>query len=408
MPEVPKIVRERLRMQASAEHPGPDLLNAFAEQALLPGERERILEHLAICEDCRAIVITALPPIEVAVPAEVASESQPARQTSKRGWFSRPLLAWQNLSWAALAAGLIVAGTLLLQHPAKEAQPVAVKQSPAAISQPANQPGAPASAMATNTVSAQIKAAEIQPKPARKGELVRDTGLPAELASAQKKDGPKMEAKALDFRNENAKEKAASPVPQAPAAEQVTVETSAAAVSDQAARTDKIETGTLLAKNEPAPPVYKAKLPTAEEQGLQARAKTAPATALAAVNGAVQVAGARMATAQPAAAQWSVSEGMLRRSLDGGTTWQTVMPDAHFLCSGALGNEVWAGGKSGALYHSADNGATWAQVHPMVADHSLSADITAIQMRSLTAVVLSTSNGESWMTSDSGKTWNRK
>ena len=61
MPEVPKIVHDRLRAGLptgtgpEGPHPDPDVLTAFAEQALSAAEREGVLQHLARCGDCREI-----------------------------------------------------------------------------------------------------------------------------------------------------------------------------------------------------------------------------------------------------------------------------------------------------------------------------------------------------------------
>jgi photosystem II stability/assembly factor-like uncharacterized protein len=90
---------------------------------------------------------------------------------------------------------------------------------------------------------------------------------------------------------------------------------------------------------------------------------------------------------------------------------------------------VWTGGQAGTLFHSADNGVTWAQVQPFVKARQLSADITHIEVRNndLRAdlgnnvrddvrdnarapaeILLSTSNNEIWSSADGGKTWSKK
>src|SRR6184192_3247465 len=61
---VPKIVLGRLRRASNpGNHPGPDLLTAFAEHALAKRERLHVLEHLAQCSECREIVSLARPEI---------------------------------------------------------------------------------------------------------------------------------------------------------------------------------------------------------------------------------------------------------------------------------------------------------------------------------------------------------
>jgi hypothetical protein len=54
MENVPKIVRERLRVVTVAvDHPDADVLTAFAERALPEAERATVLGHLARCGGCR-------------------------------------------------------------------------------------------------------------------------------------------------------------------------------------------------------------------------------------------------------------------------------------------------------------------------------------------------------------------
>jgi hypothetical protein len=47
-------------------------------------------------------------------------------------------------------------------------------------------------------------------------------------------------------------------------------------------------------------------------------------------------------------------------------------------------------------------------VEPSTKSESLSSDIVAIEVRGPAEIVLSTSNNESWTTSDAGKTWDKK
>ena len=99
MPEVPKIVRERLRASESVQnHPDPDLLTAFAEKSLPERERANVLNHLARCGDCREVVALALPA------SEVVQEQVPHGRTS---W-----LTWPALRWGLAAAGVVIVASL--------------------------------------------------------------------------------------------------------------------------------------------------------------------------------------------------------------------------------------------------------------------------------------------------------
>jgi hypothetical protein len=105
MPELPNIVRERLKVsRPTAEHPDADVLTAFAERALPKSERAVVAEHLARCHDCRDILALALP---ATVTVETARVPLPVRGS----WLRAPVLRW-----GVVAAGVAVfAVTGLLQ-----------------------------------------------------------------------------------------------------------------------------------------------------------------------------------------------------------------------------------------------------------------------------------------------------
>src|SRR5258708_29866670 len=95
MPELPQIVRERLKASPSPGiRPDADVLTAFGEQLLPESERALVLDHLSRCGDCREVIALALPVSEA---ADVA-----AARTVQRGWFG-----WPSLRWAFVAAGIV-------------------------------------------------------------------------------------------------------------------------------------------------------------------------------------------------------------------------------------------------------------------------------------------------------------
>src|SRR5437667_381820 len=101
---VPKIVLGRLRRASNpGNHPGADLLTAFAEQALAKRERLHVLEHLAQCSECREIVSLARP--EIAEP-----------QTSLKLFSLRsPVLRWGALMACVVVVGAVVTTRHLAQ-----------------------------------------------------------------------------------------------------------------------------------------------------------------------------------------------------------------------------------------------------------------------------------------------------
>jgi hypothetical protein len=151
MPEVPKIVTERLKVGVAGSHPDPDVLTAFAEQALSAQEREGVLAHLAACADCREILALALPAQEDVAQSERETVLVPAARPPQlnRSWFS-----WPNLSWAGLAAGVVFAVALIsMRHlTVPETAMVVPKAEP-----PALQSNAPSPPSEPNAAVAQDK-----------------------------------------------------------------------------------------------------------------------------------------------------------------------------------------------------------------------------------------------------------
>src|ERR1700681_3326319 len=125
MTEGPKIVYNRLRAALPEQpHPDADLLAAFAEQALSATERDGVLQHLALCVDCRDVVALALPAVDrvpLQTAPQTADEDGARRTVSRAGAPASHKLsfAWPTLRWAALAAGVVVAAAVLLVHPGK-------------------------------------------------------------------------------------------------------------------------------------------------------------------------------------------------------------------------------------------------------------------------------------------------
>ena len=57
-----KLVSGRLKaLPTTGSHPDPEVLAAFAENALPEADRGRLLQHLGACSDCREILYLAMP-----------------------------------------------------------------------------------------------------------------------------------------------------------------------------------------------------------------------------------------------------------------------------------------------------------------------------------------------------------
>jgi hypothetical protein len=142
--ELPKFVLQRLAASAApAEHPGADLLAAFAEQSLSGAECEKLLGHLAICHQCRDVVWCALPEMEA---------EQPAVAAARPAWFP----VWR---WVGVAGAVVVVATIALVY----------RGGPGPAGEVASAPQAPAIAQQRDTQA--VKSKDAAPAPAAEARL---------------------------------------------------------------------------------------------------------------------------------------------------------------------------------------------------------------------------------------------
>jgi photosystem II stability/assembly factor-like uncharacterized protein len=107
------------------------------------------------------------------------------------------------------------------------------------------------------------------------------------------------------------------------------------------------------------------------------------------------------------AALWSVSStGNVRRSMDGGKTFEEVhvAQGVKFEAVAARGQDVWAGGAGGALFHSADGGAIWTRLGV----NGNTETIVGIQVRDALHLTITLATGEQWTTEDGGQQWHAR
>jgi photosystem II stability/assembly factor-like uncharacterized protein len=110
-------------------------------------------------------------------------------------------------------------------------------------------------------------------------------------------------------------------------------------------------------------------------------------------------------------ARWAASDeagpGIVEKSLDGGRTWQivTVAAGVQLRAVFALGQDIWAGGAAGSLFHSGDGGQHWSAIGVSNGSATLSSDIVEIQFADAVHGSVRASNGERWITSDGGQHW---
>ena len=106
--------------------------------------------------------------------------------------------------------------------------------------------------------------------------------------------------------------------------------------------------------------------------------------------------------------RWQLSpEGKLVKSNDLGKTWQTVSvaDKVVFRALCVTGQEVWVGGTQGNLFYSSDSGQQWEQVKPTTNGQTLTADIATIEFKDPQHGKLTTTDHQTWITSDGGHAW---
>jgi len=107
----------------SGHHPDADLIGAFVEHALPAHEQAQMLDHLAVCPECRATVA-----LSVALSQPAVEEMQrPAQLAARKAWWS----GWSDWSgwavaWPAAAAVVALAIFAVFVHRAANAPGAAV------------------------------------------------------------------------------------------------------------------------------------------------------------------------------------------------------------------------------------------------------------------------------------------
>lgn len=422
MQNVPKIVRDRLKMTTPAvSHPGADLLTAFTERSLSDRERSTVLDHLARCGDCRDIVALALPETEAA---------QTVVAPVRGAW-----LAWPVVRWGFITAGVIaIASFGILQYRRQShIEMVAKEQSNTTFfvgaQAPAPAPVIPSEEKAKSAKGSSPALAASAPSSLKSPspELAGSRGGPVggkNVAALQQMGRAKQNAE-LDSNWAPSSPKA---VPNASGEVVEAQSAPAVEVTAQAVNQD-----TAL-RNQPSSQLF-------DDDGKRVdKIKPAMNSANAAI----------VAKVIP---RWSISSsGALQRSFDQGATWQNVNVTANLAPSAAMtsygyvararesqakelasadkdirkkvaaapavapvfravaasGADIWAGGSGAALFHSLDAGNHWAQITPAAGGVALTGDVLALEFVDAAHGKVTTSTSETWLTSDDGLTWQKQ
>jgi hypothetical protein len=385
MEQLPKIVQARLATAPPSEHPDANLLTAFEENSLTARERSEVLRHLAVCPTCREVVALAVPEqLEATAPAVGASAprmGRPIPEAPRRGF---------NLRWGTLAAcALIVAGVVLFTRRSEQKTVAMLPQG---------------SISADNVAETRTQ----EPKPAEMHEHA--SSLPA--ASAARKAGPQesrnlvaksREQIAVLSKQEPGNELQVANRPAAPSPSSGTMSVTSDAVAVGSLPAGPNARASEATFGPQATDLAAPKQPDERDQkdrkviaGATLHASAGPNSALGASRLSLFV-------------RWTLSDGKLRRSADGGQTWEAVPfeQDGQFRALSVMGRELWVGGAKGVLYHSADQGTHWSRVVPSAGKVLLTEDVLQLEFSDADHGKLISAVSE-WKTNNCGTTWHRK
>jgi|SRR5271165_1636031 len=382
--ELPKPLQDALARQTAGEvHPSPDLLTAFAEHSLPNRESQRVTDHLAKCADCREVVFLASSAVEEPVgeepewmPADAISRISPVlraklktgvagagltHEQSRRSW----MLRW---AWAPVVAAVLIVSGILYQQSSKftPAAPamIASKGVP-----PANEPSQTLPAVVPVPES---KTALQLPRPVAKS-------APAQANQARAAD----------------------------TLAAAKIESSASADYSSTSRAGATPATPSLAAGAVLGGVLKYPSTGFSTQNSFAESEASTGSNLVAKSQPV-VANPQMARQVVSAAhrQWRISpEGHLEQwSASGNWTRALAEQPITFHVVSLVGENVWAGGSGGALFHSSDGGHNWSK-QPLAGETGA---IVAIRFSDAMHGMVTTETGTLWSTLDGGVTWTKE
>jgi hypothetical protein len=451
MQDVSKIVIERLRAAVQvANHPEADVLTAFSEHSLPEGERAVVLEHLALCGDCREILALAQP---------AAEATQIIVRPAPSGW-----LSWPALRWGFVALGIFAIASLgVVEYRRHSPSASSMAYFATARQSMSDEDKAKIPAAATSADAVSPKAQVAAPSPV--SDLGSYGGPPASGASARKAvtpasgrvtrklsqppRAPKVPSQnaqsqnAYSFQTDNhtapgGVQGAAAPAYAPQPADAWVDAGSAASAQTVAAQSQKNAQPGIQGQNRQPLLLESENVQPAEPgQGNTVERAKEPGVVVATGQAQVPVSSPQPpdalagSSSQPSAS-WTIANGSLERSVDQGKSWQNVEVNAVpaqaanstsavqparlkqeavppvFRAVAANGPDVWAGGLAALLCHSVDSGTHWIRILPSAGGAILTGDIVGVDFPDTRHGRITTSTPEVWRTSDGGQTWQKQ
>jgi len=421
MESVPKIVRQRLEVGIGhEEHPDANLLTAFTEKSLTQREQMQVLGHLAGCISCREIVSLALPEYGMQPVATL-----PVRQRSS--WFSGRML-----QWGTLAACVAVAGTaVLLRHQHTQSSEMMTYND--VVRKPASDMDR--QGVASDTTVQKSNDAQIsRSQPAASAPKVFDHLEPKrqekQRLTARELDSSRAFALSANTGSIVAEKAVLAEKPTAappPSPSLVFQKSSDQEEFKKEAIGDKVQaqSATPSAVNEN---VVVAERVTNSPAGVEAQAQPTAQAQAEFRAGAISTMGKLTAKNKDGSdsdnkndelrskiafpkARWQISaDGKIMRSQDLGESWQPVQvaDNVVFRALCVIEREVWVGGSQGNLFYSSDAGSHWEQIKPSADGQTLTSDVSQIQFYDSRHGTVTTTNHQTWVTSDGGHGWHKQ
>lgn len=413
MQEVPQFVLRRLSgTVANDSHPDAELLTAYSERSLHESERTWVMEHLARCSDCRAVIALALPGTD---DAEAIAAARPARKT----WSG-----WTILSWGIATAAIVAIASIgIVQYRVRRIN--------------AEKLNASLTAQKEMVATTEQRQTEPYSTPSAMHDVRPQTKTPAE--ESKRENAPPIRHK--DSSGDDSARRPNSTV----TTQRRSYAAGSGTVAGASSGTGSYPTENAKLAQAPSP-VQPAVPSSSETVEVESQASATTPEAESHISNQLQESQKEQAVGQQsstdldaakASAQWSINpDGRLQRSLDAGKTWIEINPDvaatrsvaglstttsevarankkvkaqrsaaAGFQALAAFGTEVWVGGVAGMLYHSTDGGSHWARVVPFSSGVTLTEDVTSIEFADPQHGSISTSDGKVWITTNAGVTW---
>jgi hypothetical protein len=364
--KIPKPLLNALAREAvPADHPSADVLAAFVEHALGEGEKQSVTGHLARCAECREVVFLASEATEPAVTYEPSVAAKPR-------WWST-----SKWAWAVPVAAMFLFGAGYLVRQSYIGAPAEREMASAKVSEKGSGPPTQSPEMAL-------------PRPAP------PAVAPSAMAKAVPRSAPATTALSRMSQPLSGNVKAMN----APAPAESEAEHAKLVPPKQLPQAPLMAIGgTMAGAAPPAAPRANSFAPTAGETDRQFPTDSLSLSVNRAPVGAVRT----------AHTGWRITlQGHLEHLTPDG--WSHVLAEqtSAFRVVSVMGNDVWAGGNDGMLFHSGDGGAHWNRLSIPTASGTETVTIVSIRFDDAQHGVVVTDTGASYSTADGGGTWTKE